>query len=202
MRLKAFDRAERQLDALEAELGALRKKWLEMPTYRKAIFERGQAVKAEIQRIDARLPLTIRELGPEESEGGLIALLGWLQSQLNVFAPMTADQLEACAAEIAASFGGLRLEDVAVCFRAGLRGEHGELTNRLDAAIVLGWLRRHQVARRAAAVEQNEREHASWRGSPHDRNDAPSAPVVIDEALKNFLLAEDERRFGHIQNDA
>lgn len=119
----------------------------------------------------------------------VILLICWLQSQLNVSQNMNEIQIEMLAIDIVQTYSALRLEDISACFKFGLKGVYGKIYERIDAAVLHGWLVAYSINRHDSAAERNLNLHY---GTKENRNydpmtkprNATADPVVVAEAMK------------------
>ena len=72
---------------------------------------------------------------------------------------MSPELVEETAMRIAFTFGGLTLEDVALCFHQAQNGEHGKVYNRVDGAVLMDWLQTYQRRVQELGMERNRVQH-------------------------------------------
>jgi|GEM_PF-969466 len=97
---------------------------------------------------------------------------------------------------IVSEFPSLTLEEITICFAKAKKGHYRELYNRLDAAIIMGWLQQYNIERLQRLQERHyvTESHAKIDINNY-RSDKPNnaellqkahAAIAIDEALKKI----------------
>lgn len=72
---------------------------------------------------------------------------------------MSKAMVQEVATRIAYQFGGLTLEDVALCFHQVKNGLMGKVYNRVDAAVIMSWLHKYLKDVQEIGQERNARLH-------------------------------------------
>lgn len=161
-----LEQAHRRREQLEEELEALRRSYLftkkEKPEgaekYQAAIIARAEKLKGELAAVPEQKTLSVLRIEDElEAIDAVALLICWLIEQINVKRSMSDDQVDNLAADLLHTYGWMRLEDVALCFKNGLRGQYAAILDRLDAAIIHDWLRQYGEDLRA--------DRAAWQQS-------------------------------------
>jgi len=70
---------------------------------------------------------------------------------------MSPDMIDEVALRLLYQFGGLTLEDVALCFHQVKNGTRGKVYNRVDAAVIMIWLHDYQKDMQEIGMERNQR---------------------------------------------
>jgi hypothetical protein len=94
-------------------------------------------------------------------EREVLLLIGGVREGLNVANNITVNQAAEAAIDVVAEFGGLSIEEIALCFNNGRKGDYGELMHRLDGPMLLRWLRQYVNDREQYEVEVNRQFHES-----------------------------------------
>lgn len=134
-----------------------------------------EQINEEIELVNQKLSLipeskTITQLMKEGDEGvedSIMLILNDLRFFFMVDNMITDRGLQSTTMLIISSYGSLTLEEVAMCMQQAKSGEFGQLFNRLDGAIIIGWLKtyttqkmerlkeKHQVAQAQSKVGVN-----------------------------------------------
>lgn len=77
---------------------------------------------------------------------------------------MGKDMIQEVALRIVYQFGGLTLEDIALCFHQAQNGVHGKVFNRIDGAVLMDWLHKYEKDVRDIGEEKNRRIHNQGKG--------------------------------------
>lgn len=79
---------------------------------------------------------------PKSGLAVLVVMVGELANAFNIGKNMSAAQVTDCALMILNDYPQLKIDDVALCFTKAKKGEYGQIYDRLDSAVVFGWLNR------------------------------------------------------------
>ncbi|HMN89785.1 MAG TPA: hypothetical protein PKD70_11200 [Saprospiraceae bacterium] len=129
----------------------------------------------------------LRALAEEDEQGvvdELQLLIIWLLDNLNISNSLTTNQIEGIAVLILEEYGAMRLEDVALVMRNAIKGAYGVIYNRLDAAIVLDWLNKHNANLQECRAQVQLNNHLRTK----ERNDALEIKDSAQKALALRLL--------------
>lgn len=109
--------------------------------------------------MDLRKPSLIaikKELGPVVAAGLIVEELIRLQDFFVLTVKMNPAQIQETAEIILERFYFLRMDEIKLCFKNAKAGDYGELYNRLDGAVVMGWLNKYDDQRTAVVVKANK----------------------------------------------
>jgi hypothetical protein len=84
-----------------------------------------------------------------------------LQDFFNVTVKMNPAQIAETAEIILEKFYFMRLDEIKLCFRRAKAGDYGELYNRLDGSVIIGWLNLYDRQRSEVVVKANKNLAAS-----------------------------------------
>lgn len=120
-------------------------------------------------------------------------LEGWivnLREFVNVGKKMTDVQTFETAMIILQDYKCLTIADINLLFKRAKSGYYGNLYDRLDGQIILGWFRKYFSERCNAAEEQSISEASKYKNDPYERTSSK-------EALKvhNFKLFQMKNKF-------
>jgi hypothetical protein len=78
---------------------------------------------------------------------------------------MGANMTKEVALRVALQFGGLTIEDVALCFNQVKNGLMGKVYNRVDASVIMGWLHEYQKDVQEIGADRQAQMHVQAKGS-------------------------------------
>ena len=88
-----------------------------------------------------------RKTEPQLTIEKVILILTRMTTRLNIERNMTSPQIAFCAEDIVHSTDpfiyNLTLDELSLCMDKGVRGEYGEIYNRMDQAVVFGWIKKY-----------------------------------------------------------
>ncbi len=90
---------------------------------------------------------TLRELADIDSEKTVFyirTLVGWVRVQLNVNNNLNIDQVKMIAVDIMTTYRGMTLEEIAVAFSKGVKGDYGRSEFQLDGQTIHHWLKEYR----------------------------------------------------------
>ncbi len=95
------------------------------------------------------------------------AVLVEASEMLNLGRPMSDYQIKETAKLIFSEYYFLTIADLKVCFRDGIKGRYGQVFDRLDVAVIFGWLNVYAEERAAyfAEKERNKSKQQSFQPS-------------------------------------
>lgn len=154
--------------------------------------QRGAALYEELKALPEYPSIAAQRIRDEQ---GIIddvtIILGWFQSQINVTNAMGDDQMQAAATDIVLSHGHLLLEELVVILRSAIRGDFGEVFNRIDVATIHRYIKKW---------EKNKIESATIRSeSAHRAGVAPLREAEVDPLKEQLIGAA---RIGQLMGDA
>lgn len=91
----------------------------------------------------------------EDLEDSLILILNDLRLFFQVDNMISTDGLYSLCDILIFEYKSLTLEEVAICMSKAKKGEYGQLFNRLDGAIIMGWLKTYNEGRLQRISERN-----------------------------------------------
>lgn len=136
---------------------------------------------------------TIRKYqGEDKMLAVLASLISGVADQLNIGRSLSEIQLVHAAKLIVSEYWYLTIADFKVCFRSALLGKYGKVFDRLDAMILLEWIREYM----------NERAHYAEvfnHNKQHEKH-IPSQTAVPppDELLKALRELEEKYKGGNV----
>ncbi len=124
-----------------------------------AIKKEGEEIKAQLEAIPD-YP-TLFELRKDEDEALRLVTLLVIKvvDYFTTTEQMSNDMMSEVALRIIYQFGGLTLEDVAICFHQAMNAVHGKVYNRIDGAVLMNWLHKYEGDLREIGEEKNRRIH-------------------------------------------
>lgn len=105
---------------------------------------------------------TLLELKKEQEDVTLKTLKLMLLSVVQYYQTsqlMTPAMIEEVALRIIHRFGGLTLEDVALCLHRVKNGDYGDVYNRVDGGAIMKWLQTYEDELQQIGIERNRRIH-------------------------------------------
>lgn len=115
-------------------------------------------------------------------------LICWLTMQVNLSHGLQGEQIRMLSEDIVGAYSSMLYEEVALVFGNGLKGMYGQLSFRLDAQIIHGWIARYREQRKANHIEANERNHASNGGYDWTRQMPEQKAIPIASQLETIAL--------------
>lgn len=112
------------------------------------------------------------------------------QDFFNVTVKMNPAQIAETAEIIVEKFYFMRLDEIKLCFRMAKAGDYGELYNRLDGSVIIGWLKQYDAQRTEVVIKANKQLAAS------NVYDELAHPQLIDAVKK----VTDSLRMKEINN--
>lgn len=110
------------------------------------------------------------------------AMAGYLVAEcsefFNVTKPMTEMQIAVTTELIIEEYPYFTVADLKLCFKNAMKGRYGEIYNRIDGSVIMGWLRRYNVERCTEADRISYGEHKGARESE------ASSGMLYDEYRK------------------
>lgn len=85
-------------------------------------------------------------------------LISRCAEMVNVNQNLTPQQIEFAAEYIVENSWTYSLDDLQICFDSGCMGKYGELYNRLDPSVIMGWLAKYEQERNLVIAEQRKKE--------------------------------------------
>lgn len=102
------------------------------------------------------LALIKKEKGEQAIMDILISLIARAQNALNIGFKMNPMQIQTAAELILERFYFLRIDELKLCFNNALAGDYGEIYNRIDVAVIMGWLNQYDETRTSVVMSANK----------------------------------------------
>lgn len=104
-------------------------------------------------------------------------------TRLNIDRNMNAMQIQYCAQDIMNASDpfifNLSLDEISLCMDKGVRGEYGEIYNRMDQAVVFSWLRKY--------IDEKSVEHAKLQMEVSARDNQNIHELFQNETMQKLL---------------
>lgn len=115
---------------------------------------------AKVSMAISELPevLSIGQLcrqSPETVDDNIVLILNDLRLFFQVDNMISTDGLYSLCSIITAEYKSLSLEEIAICMNNAKLGNYGKVYNRLDGAIILGWLKQYVIEKQARIDDRN-----------------------------------------------
>lgn len=124
-----------------------------------------------------------RKIDPQTTEEKIILILTKMVTRLNIDRNMTAMQIQYCAQDIMNASDpfifNLSLDEISLCMDKGVRGEYGEIYNRMDQAVVFSWLRKY--------IDEKSVEHAKLQMEVSARDNQNIHELFQNETMQKLL---------------
>lgn len=128
-------------------------------------------IKQEIELVNHKLALTpesksigaLERANASDLEDSLILILNDLRLFFQVDNMISTDGLYSLCDLILTEYRSLTLEEIAICMAKAKKGEYGQLFNRLDGAIIMGWLKKYDEERLQRIANRNYVERANHK---------------------------------------
>lgn len=159
---------------------------------------------SEISALETpNLFLMKKELGEGATVDVLTLLILDAIKYFNVGKAMNADQVKMTAELVAEEFNEVTIADLKLCFNKAKKGEYGILYDRIDGAIVIGWINQYCDNKIGWAVNRSLNAHHHVKdfdshkrseqiqsinkkiGDIRNSNNLNNAQQIIDEAKKD-----------------
>lgn len=158
------------------------------------ILRRGSELSNSLKALPQLPPLrALAEQDELSTIDELQLLIIWLLENLNISNTLSAEQIENIAVLILEEYGGMRLEDIALVMRSAIKGAYGTIYNRLDAAIILDWLNKHQLElqERRAQAQLNNHLRTKERNDALEIKDSAEKSEALRMQYQPIISAED-----------
>lgn len=96
------------------------------------------------------------DIGIDQARAALVLLVVEVTNFFNVGKTMNDIQVAATCDLIIDTYSYLKLDDFKLCFKKGMLGEYGKIYDRMDGAVILGWIREYNLCRDEAAIRDEE----------------------------------------------
>ena len=120
-------------------------------------------ILAEISEIENRLAIVPKaysigilcKKNPEKLDDNIVLILNDLRLFFQVDNMISTDGLYSLCGIITSEYKHLTLEEIAMCMNNAKLGNYGKLYNRLDGAIILGWLKQYTAEKQLRIDDRN-----------------------------------------------
>lgn len=141
------------------------------------------------------LGMLVKEWGENRARAVVVLLLEEVVSFFNASNTMEDTQVAFTTDMIIEEYPYFKVDDMKLALRNGMKGKYGEIYNRLDGSVIMGWLRKYNMERcaRADTLSFNEHKHMNdTEGSGMYYNDyrkmlqemAANGDMEAEKALK------------------
>lgn len=140
--------------------------------------------------------------GPEMAKDAAIEVIGQAAALLNVGKNLKPHQIEFIAGEILREFYWLNIGELRFVMNCGVRGEYGEIYDRVDTTVIFGWIEKYMEARQEIAANRAQRAESEAEAAEKAREKSPTEipmPDAVKEALaklENKFLVGGELKSG------
>lgn len=135
---------------------------------------------------------TVRKYqGDELAKDAVVEIITEAALMLNIGKNLKTHQIEFLADEILLNWYYLTLEEIKYLMRQGITGKYGELYDRLDVAVISGWLERYDEQRTAQIEKERQGEAAQT-----SEGNAKEMPDWFLDFAQKFMAQNTERKPG------
>lgn len=99
-----------------------------------------------------------REKGEAVARAVLVLILNDMLNFFNAGNDMNDTQVATTVDFILEEYPYMKTDDITLCFRNAMKGKYGNLYNRIDGQVIMGWLRAYNSERCMAAQATSENE--------------------------------------------
>jgi hypothetical protein len=137
---------------------------------------------------------TCRKVDPELTIAKVIIILTKMVTRLNIDRNMNASQIRYCAEDIVHSDNpfiyNLTLDELSLCMDKGVRGEYGEIYNRMDQAVVFGWIEKY-IHEKSHEGEKLRIEHEQEsRKNIHEIFQNETMETILKDVHSKLIITE------------
>lgn len=105
------------------------------------------------------LGMIAKELGENQARAVVVILLSEIVDFFNSSNTMNDSQVATTTDLIIEEYPYFKIDDLKLAFRNGMKGKYGEIYNRLDGSVIMGWLKQYNRERCAKADIISYNEH-------------------------------------------
>lgn len=207
--LAKIEAGRRRRDDIEGELEALRasyrqiKEIVQEPGKQKellaSIVAKAAALKTELETIPTVHDLSsLRQHDEERVTDEVALLLCWVVEQINRKRTLSDEQIETLAVDLVHTYGYISMEDMALCFRNGVRGQYGELYDTIDVGVIHGWIGRYWQDLSADRMAAADSRRASAKEGRESRQSSSLRAFFYNTELNGIAV---EKRPDFLKND-
>jgi hypothetical protein len=143
--------------------------------------------------------------GPEAVKDAVIEIVAQSAALLNVGKNLKPHQIDFIAVEILQEFYWLNVGELRYIMKQGVRGEYGEVYDRIDTIVVFGWIEKYLEVRTEIAANRAMRAEAEQAAAEKVKPQSSTA-IPMPEAVKQslaklentFLVAGELKQGPHI----
>jgi hypothetical protein len=137
---------------------------------------------------------TCRRVDSELTIAKVIIILTKMVTRLNIDRNMNASQIRYCAEDIVHSDNpfiyNLTLDELSLCMDKGVRGEYGEIYNRMDQAVVFGWIEKY-IQEKSHEGEKLRIEHEQEsRKNIHEIFQNETMETILKDVHSKLIITE------------
>ena len=114
-------------------------------------------------------------------------LISKLCSNLNIGRNMNAQQVASCAEAIVEDMWRLKLDDIDLCFRNGLKGNYGQIYDRMDQMTIFGWLKEYEKERDNAIAKKRDTEQIN---NIYETFQHPQMKQILEDVTSKLTMKE------------
>jgi len=124
--------------------------------------------------------------GPEAAKDAVIEIIGQASALMNVGKNLKPHQIEFIAVEILQEFYWMNIGEIRYVMTRGVRGEYGEVYDRLDTMVIFGWIEKYLEVRTEIAANKARLVEAEMLAAEKARQ--PNASEIpMPEAVRQSL---------------
>jgi hypothetical protein len=130
------------------------------------------------------------EVGEFRANALIFFIVNDLVNFFNVGKTMDANQIQQTVELIREEYPHLTIEDFKLCFTNAKKGLYGQLYDRIDGQIILGWLERYANSRSCAFQDYNDRQAVKEPDSPRTCRrigEVLRLQKILPKDIKNIL---------------
>ena len=117
-----------------------------------------------------------------------------MTTRLNIDRNMTPDQVRYCAEDIVNSDNqliyNLTLDEVNLCMEKGVKGEYGEIYNRMDQAIVFKWLQSYIDEKLIVGEKLRGQQDGDNRQNIHEIFQTDTMKEILTDVVSKLAIKE------------
>jgi hypothetical protein len=122
--------------------------------------------------------------------GSICEIIAEASALLSVGKSIQSHQITFLAREILREYYYLTIAEIRFCMEQGVRGEYGQIYDRLDASVVSEWFGKYTANRTLVGEEINSRrmgeENARWRKEASENQNLKPMPESVKESIENL----------------
>ncbi len=136
------------------------------------ITQEGNAIKKILSEMPELLSITQLDRDePNYLRSSILLLINDYSDFLNITENLKTSQTQLLVELVVEHGKGLLLDDIAKLFALAKSGEYGEVYNRLDGQVILGWLKQYKEDRRERIMQRQQNQRSATRSTKHRDNE-------------------------------